>query len=29
MSVSADSHQLRLLRDLRLVRSRRDVRHVF
>ena len=29
MSVSAVSHQLRLLRDLRLVRSRRDGRHVF
>jgi ArsR family transcriptional regulator len=29
MSISAVSHQLRLLREMRLVRSRREGKHVF
>jgi ArsR family transcriptional regulator len=29
MSVSAVSHQLRLLRDLRVVRKRRDGKHIY
>jgi len=29
MSLSAVSHQLRLLRDLRIVKSRREGRHVY
>jgi DNA-binding transcriptional ArsR family regulator len=29
MSASAVSHQLRLLREMRLVRSRREGKHVF